>query len=358
MPVLRDLASPPPAATSRGQFVDRFYDEKFAFTPSAATDAGIHLYDNHLEDFSRSAISKRIASLKEAAFTLGELRSTRLSADDEIDAQLIDNAIKAELLDLEKIESWKKSPLSYINVCGNGLGLLIKRNFAPATVRLKSAISRMAEIPRVLASQKANLVNPPPEFVELGLPMIQGFEEFLKSTLERWARDVGTKNPELLRRFEAANKKLIPIVHRHATWMKIQLHNLRAKPKSKQRSFVLGAETLARKLVYEEMIDIPMSRLLELGNSALERDRQQFIETAKLIDPASSAKTAAKKLGGDHPSTERLIAEAQAIVSEVKQFTIDHHIVRMPSEDLPGGGGNAFLRERRIVRYADLARRF
>ena len=334
-PVGQGLASLPPAATPLGQFIDRFYDQKFAFMPSAATDAGIHLYDNHLEDFSRSAISRRIANLKEAALTLGELRSAWLSPDDEIDAQLIDNAIKAELFDLEKIESWKKSPLSYINACGSGLGLLIKRNFAPVSVRLKSVISRMAEVPRVLASQKANLVNPPPEFIELGLPMIQGFEEFLKGTLERWARDVGTKNPELLRRFEAANKKLIPIVHQHATWMKNQLHNLRAKPKSKQGSFVLGAETLARKLLYEEMIDIPLSRLLELGNSALERDRRQFIETAKLIDPASSAKTAAKKLGRDHPSAERLIAEAQAIVSEVKQFTIDHHIVTIPSEDLP-----------------------
>ena len=178
-------------------------------------------------------------------------------------------------------------------------------------------------------------MNPPPEFIELGLPMIQGFEEFLKNTLDRWARDVGTKDPELLRRFGAANKKLIPIVHRHATWMKTQLHNLRAKPKSKQGSFALGTETLARKLAFEEMIDIPMSRLLELGNSALERDRQQFIETAKLIDPSSSAKTAAKKLGGDHPSAEKLIAEAQAIVSEVKQFTSDHHIVTIPSENLP-----------------------
>jgi hypothetical protein len=97
-PIGRGLASVPPAPTPLGQFIDRFYDEKFAFMPSAATDAGIHLYDNHLEDFSRSAISKRMASLKEAALRLGELRSTRLSADDEIDAQLIDNAIKAELL--------------------------------------------------------------------------------------------------------------------------------------------------------------------------------------------------------------------------------------------------------------------
>jgi uncharacterized protein (DUF885 family) len=108
-PVGRGQGSLPPAATPLGQFIDSFYDEKFAFMPSAATDAGIHLYDNHLEDFSRSAISKRIASLKEAALTLGELRSARLSPDDEIDAQLIDNAIKAELLDLEKIESWKKA---------------------------------------------------------------------------------------------------------------------------------------------------------------------------------------------------------------------------------------------------------
>ena len=327
--------SPPSSATPLSRFIDRFYDEKFAFAPSAATDAGIHLYDNHLEDFSRGAIRKRIASLKAAAVTLSELRSARLSADDQIDAQLIDNAIKAELLDLEKIKSWGKSPFSYINACSNGLGLLIKRDFAPASARLKSVISRMAEVPKVLASQKTNLVNPPPEFIELGLPMIEGFEEFLKSTLDTWARGAGANNAELLRLFEAANKKLIPIVHQHVTWMRTQLDNLRARPKSKQGSFVLGVETFARKLLYEEMIDIPISRLLELGNLALKRDRQQFVETAKLVDPTSSAKTVARKLGDNHPPAYKLIAEAQAIVSEVKQFTIDHHIATIPSENLP-----------------------
>ena len=101
--------SPPSSATPLSRFIDRFYDEKFALAPSAATDAGIHLYDNHLEDFSRGAVRKRIASLKAAAVTLSGLRSARLSADDKIDAQLIDNAIKAELLDPEKIKSWGSS---------------------------------------------------------------------------------------------------------------------------------------------------------------------------------------------------------------------------------------------------------
>ena len=62
--------SPPSSATPLSRFIDRFYDEKFALAPSAATDAGIHLYDNHLEDFSRGAVRKRIASLKAAAVTL------------------------------------------------------------------------------------------------------------------------------------------------------------------------------------------------------------------------------------------------------------------------------------------------
>lgn len=39
---------------------------------------------------------------------------------------------RAKLLDLETGQSWKRNPMSYVYLPGNGIDGLMKRNFAPA----------------------------------------------------------------------------------------------------------------------------------------------------------------------------------------------------------------------------------
>ena len=51
-----------------------------------------------------------------------------------------------------------------------------------------------------------------------------------------------------------------------------------------QGDFRLGAATYAKKLLYEEMVDIPLDRLLQIGYDDLHANQKKFRETAALID--------------------------------------------------------------------------
>ena len=49
-------------AASAQSVYDRFFDEYyFPFNPTTATSAGIHKYDDKLEDYSKAGIAKHVA---------------------------------------------------------------------------------------------------------------------------------------------------------------------------------------------------------------------------------------------------------------------------------------------------------
>ena len=54
--------------------------------------------------------------------------------------------------------------------------------------------------------------------------------------------------------------------------------------------FRLGAEKYAKKLMYEEMVDIPLDRLLQIGYDDLRANQKKFRETAALISPSCRAR--------------------------------------------------------------------
>ena len=53
--------------------------------------------------------------------------------------------------------------------------------------------------------------------------------------------------------------------------------------------FRIGADNYRKKLLYDEMVDIPLDRLLEIGYANLRQNQQAFRETAKKIDPSENA---------------------------------------------------------------------
>src|SRR3954463_11509644 len=102
-------------------FVDEYFNALFEWSPSTATAIGFHQYDSKLEDFSASAIGRRIDKLKQLQGDLSRVRATRVSADDEIGAEILDHQIRAELLDLETLETWRHNPMNYAGVPGGAV---------------------------------------------------------------------------------------------------------------------------------------------------------------------------------------------------------------------------------------------
>src|SRR5688572_17994007 len=107
--------------------VDEYFAAKMAFEPSTATAMGLHEHDGALEDRSAARIAARVADLRRFEGRLAALDRGRLSFDEAIDAEVLLNQARAELLDLDTLAVYQRNPMVYAGLPGGAADALIKR---------------------------------------------------------------------------------------------------------------------------------------------------------------------------------------------------------------------------------------
>ena len=295
--------------------------------PSIATGAGVHDYDAMLEDYSAAAMQAREAELARTLDRLQRLRG--MTAGEMIDGEIIRAAIHAELLETQEVQSWKRNPMLYVGTPGGAIDGLMKRDFAPKKKRLELVVSRLVEVPRMMASMKANVTNPPREFTDLAIRMASGSVGFYKESVAVWAKDAADGDPRLLGWFGKANGEAIAAMEDAAKWLKADL-----LPRSKG-SYAIGAELFAKKLKYEEMVDTSLDRLLAIGEANLEKDYKAFVETARLINPKQTPAQVMADISNDHPTEVDLIPATRQTLAGIRQFLVDKKIIDLPNARFP-----------------------
>ncbi|HEY2842701.1 MAG TPA: DUF885 domain-containing protein [Bryobacteraceae bacterium] len=296
---------------------DRFFDEYyFPFSPTTATSAGIHKYDDKLEDYSRAGISKRVTELKKFESEFAKL-------PESADRDLVLNSIRASLLELETVRGWETNPDNYSSGITSSAFVIMSRTFAPAETRLKSLVARERLMPKVLAEARANLKNPPRIFTEIAIEQIAGNVSFFENDVPLAFKAV--EDPKLLAEFHASNAAVIAALKEYGEWMKKDL-----LPRSKG-DFRLGTATYAKKLQYEEMVDIPLDRLLAIGYDDLHANQKKFAETAARIDPSKTPKQILDEAEKDHPPADKLLDAFRDTLGGLTRFIEEHKIVTIPS---------------------------
>jgi uncharacterized protein (DUF885 family) len=221
-------------------FVDDYFDAYFARKPSEGTAAGLHIYDDRLEDGSADAVTKRVATVKALQARLAKLRAGKLTEDENIDAEVLDGLIKAELLDLEVVRPWQKNPMSYVSTPAEAIDGLMKRSFAPAATRLRSVIARLKATPAMFEALRANMDNPPREFTDLAIRIGEGSIGFYRDTVRDWAKEAAGQDADLFKEFNIANDAVVKSLTETVAWLKKDL-----LPKSKG-AYAVGADAFAK----------------------------------------------------------------------------------------------------------------
>lgn len=304
------------AASAQTAF-DRYFDEYyFPSSPTTATSAGIHKYDDKLEDYSKAGVTKRVAELKKFE---GEFQKLPESSDRD----LVLNSIRASLLELETVRGWERNPDNYSSGITNSAFVIMSRTFASPEARLKSLTARERLMPKVLAEARANLKNPPRIFTEVAIEQMPGNISFFANDVPLAFKAV--TDPKLLADFHAANNAVIASLKDYEQWLKNDL-----LPRS-QGDFRLGASTYAKKLAYEEMVDIPLDRLLAIGYDDLRANQKRFAETAARIDRTRTPQQILAEMEKDHPAGDKLLDAFRDTFGGLTQFILDHKIVTIPS---------------------------
>jgi hypothetical protein len=316
-----------PADSAIAKQGDRYFDEYyFKFNPSSGTQAGFHQYDSQLEDYSRASIDRQVAVLKKFQRETGTLNGF-FSPDELADHELLVNDINARLLTLENIRPWAKNPDQYSSGITNSIFVVMARTFAPPEQRLKSVIAREKQVPAVFQAARQNLKNPPPIYVDVALEQIPGLVSFFKNDVPAAFKDV--KDQALLKEFQATNQKVMDELKSYGQWMEKDL-----KPQA-HGDFRIGADNYRKKLLYDEDVDIPLARLLEIGMANLRLNQQAFKDTAAKVDPKKTPRDILSELEKDHPAPDKLLQAFRDTLGGLKEFLSQHHIVKLPSEVLP-----------------------
>jgi uncharacterized protein (DUF885 family) len=306
------------------QYFDKYY---FKFSPSAGTAAGFHQYDSQLEDYSRASLDQQITTLNNFQKVIAKIDPLQLSAATRVDHTLVLNDIHARLLSLENIRQWEKNPDLYSSGITNSIFVIMARTFAPPTDRLKSVIAREKQVPTVFQAARQNLKNPPPIYVDVALEQIPGLIGFFQNDVPAAFKDI--KDQAMLAQFQSANQKVLDELKSYGQWMEKDLKS------QAHGDFRIGADNYSKKLLYDEDVDIPLARLLEIGMANLRLNQQAFKETAAKLDPNKTPREILAELEKDHPAPDKLLQTFRDTLGGLKDFLAQHHIVKLPSEVLP-----------------------
>jgi uncharacterized protein (DUF885 family) len=305
-------------------YFDHYY---FPNNPTAATVAGIHRYDDRLEDYSRAGVERRVKALHGYEQRLRAVDAARLSERVRDDRELLLSNIRSSLLTLEKIRPWQNDPDSYSAGITSSAYTLMERNFATANERLRLLSARERLMPAALRAARANLRNPPRISTEIALEQLPGIVRFYQQDLP--SAFSAADDAALKRRFAAINARVVAAL---IDYSRLLTHEL--LPRS-HGDFRLGARTFRAKLWDDEMVDTPLDQLLDIGMADLRRNQAEFARVAKELEPDKSAQQVLLELDADRPQPEQLLDSFRATFDGLIAFITDHRILTVPPGPRP-----------------------
>jgi hypothetical protein len=304
------------------RLVDRYFDEAvFPYNPSSATSTGFHQWDTKLEDYSAATVRRHADILR------GFEREVSAFPAGQMDRDLLLANIHSSLLEIDSIRMWEKNPDLYSSTVSNAVFVIMSRKFAPVEIRLEAAIAREKAVPKLLEAARANMKNPPRIYTGVAIEQLPGIVAFFEKDVPDAFRDV--KSRDLLDRFHQANAAVIAELKSYETWLKSDL-----LPRSKG-DFRIGADNYRKKLAYDDMVDIPLDRLLQIGYDDLHKNQQWFRDTAKKINPNKTPRQILDDAEQNHPAPDKLLQTFRDTLEGLRGYITQRHLATIPSTVLP-----------------------
>jgi len=311
-----------------GLWSDQYFEEVyFRFQPTLGTQNGLHQYDEKLEDYSAGGVQKQVAALHQWEKKISEIPADGLDAPVAADREILLNNIRTSLLSLETVRMWEKNPDNYSSGIAASVFVVMSRNYAPVNTRLRAVVERERQMPQVFADARKNLKNPPKVYTEIALQQIDGIVSFFENDVPlafKDATDAKTKAD-----FAQSNAAVIAALKSYSTWMKTDLL-LRSNG-----DFRFGEDTYRKKLKYDEMVETPLDRLIEIDTANMKANQAEFARVAKEVDPTKTPLEVLAELATIHPAPDHLLQSFRDSFDSLTGFIKSHKIITLPSDVRP-----------------------
>lgn len=318
---VRPTAPPAARAPSFADMVDRYLDGFAARHPSIAAGNGLHAHDDRLDDFSAAAVAAEVATLKRDAAALRAFPEAALTPDERVDRRILLGVIDGWLLEQETLRNWTRNPMLYAAALADGVHNLMTMENAPPAVRARRVISKLRQVPDLLAAARRNIANPPRLFAERGAVMMRGASAQLGKDLDAAFASVPAALRDSLRR---AADAAIPRIDAYVAELERDVI-----PRA-TGDFRIGAANVARRYRGEELLDMPLATMVAVGERELAATQQAFRAVAKALDPAAEPLDTWQRLRRAHPQMGGVVAATRQVVDSLTAFVIARGIASVP----------------------------
>jgi uncharacterized protein (DUF885 family) len=306
-------------------FVDQYLLDFARRHPSIAAGNGLHDFDGTLDDFSASAVSREIAALKATRTQLRAFTAAQLTPDERVDQKILDGVIDGWLLEQETLQNWKRNPMLYASALSDGVHNLMTMANAPAPVRMRRIITKLAGVPALLTAARTNVVNPPRLFAERGAAMLKGTSGMLATDVTlAFSSEQGTPLMDSLTR---ALNTARPLVDGYVTFLEREVI-----PKA-TGSALIGGDAVARRYRAEELIDLPLDTLIRIGERELAKSQAEFRAAAAKLAPGRDPQAVWQEVRKQHPKRGEVVAAAQRVVDSLTAFVRAKHLADIPTTE-------------------------
>ncbi len=284
---------------------------------------GFHEYDGRISEYTRLAIDAELARLNRFDERLKRFDVIKLGPRATIDLRLLQTVIARELFLMRDLGIYDHNPISYANAID--VNVYARRKYAPVDDRVRSIIAVENQAANVVIAAKTNLADVLPKpYIELAAQIARGSSDFLRKNLVEFVADL--KDDNLRAALSQANRRAAIAMNDYAAWLEKE-----RLPKATAQ-FAIGEQNYQRFLAQAELIDLPLTKVLELGLSQLIREQEVFAEAAKRISDDRTPLDVFRQIQSEHPSSENVVAEMTRKLDATRKFVVDHKIITIPTE--------------------------
>jgi uncharacterized protein (DUF885 family) len=347
-------APPADAAQKFAALSDQFMKDSLALSPANASAAGYHIHtdpktgqkielDALLDDMSLESIAAQrdfYANWRERFHTETPLSS--LDPEDAADWQLIDDQIGLNLLEFDKIQSYRHNPTVVVELIGNALFLPLTQTYAPHDVRIAQVLSRIQQIPRLLDQVKPYLVDSDPVWIKTAIQENDGNIDLILGSV---SKEIAAGS-QLQTKYDQVAPAAVAALRDFSTWLLLDF----AKRPSK------GAWRLGEPL-YDEKFRLVMETPVTPTQVLADAEQEMKTVRAEMLDlalpmhaqmyPAHTAHAdlavherqneiiseVLTKISDDHATRDKLQQTIESQLAGIIQFINEKKIVTLSSRD-------------------------
>jgi len=168
-----------------------------------------------LDDLGPQGIGAQRTFYRQWRERFRNINPNSLSKEQAADWQLVFDQINFSLLELEKIQSYRHDPTTYVELIGNAIFLPMTQSYAPVDVRMGHVLSRIDQIPRAMQQAKQMLTNGDPIKTSTAIDENAGNIDLIENTVKA-AIPAGSP---LETRYKAVAPKAIAALQDFSKWL-------------------------------------------------------------------------------------------------------------------------------------------